>query len=97
MYFVYILVCLRTGRSYVGQTDHLIRRFRLHLAGSTRTTRDRLIIPVMVYWEAQPSRGEAMRKERYFKAGSGHRVKQDIVRQGLRDFAAEIEPQGGRD
>ena len=40
MYFVYILVCLQTRRSYVGQTDHLNRRYRAHLGGSTRTTRD---------------------------------------------------------
>jgi len=28
MYYVYILVCLQTRRSYVGHTDDLIRRFR---------------------------------------------------------------------
>jgi predicted GIY-YIG superfamily endonuclease len=51
MYFVYILVCLATKRSYVGQTDHLIRRYWMHCEGSTRTTRDRLERPFLVHWE----------------------------------------------
>jgi len=86
MFFVYILACLETGRSYVGQTDNLIRRFRMHLEGSTRTTRGKLKRPVMVYWEAYPTRAAAMRRERYFKAGHGHRVRGELVAAGLRQF-----------
>ena len=65
MFFVYILVCLQTKRSYVGQTDDLLRRFQRHRAGSTRTTRDKFIQPVMVHWEVYPTRAAAMRRERY--------------------------------
>jgi len=79
VYFVYILVCAVTGRSYVGHTDHLIRRFRRHCAGDTRTTREKLLEPFVAYWEPLPSRAAAMQRERYFKAGSGHRVRQEIV------------------
>ena len=92
MYFVYILVCLQSRRSYVGHTDNLIRRFDLHRAGSTRTTREKLIEPVMIYWEASPSRAEAMRRERYFKAGSGYRVKYAIIQERLMLFHAEVQP-----
>jgi predicted GIY-YIG superfamily endonuclease len=87
MYFVYILVCLKTGRSYVGHTDDIIRRFRLHREGSTRTTREKLDQPVMVHWEPLPDRSSAARKERYYKSGSGHRVKQELVRDGLKVFS----------
>ena len=90
MYFVYILVCLKSRQSYVGHTDNLIRRFNLHRAGSTRTTREKLIEPVMIHWEAWPSRAEAMRRERYFKAGSGHRMKCTIINEGLQLFHAEV-------
>lgn len=86
MYFVYILGCLETERSYVGQTDDLIRRFRLHREGSTRTTREKLHVPVVVHWEAFATRAEAMRRERYYKAGSGHRVKVELVARSLRDL-----------
>ncbi len=79
MYFVYILVCLDTQQSYVGQTDHLIRRYRMHCEGTTRTTRERFVRPFVVHWEAFPTRADAMRRERYFKSGSGHRLKQKLI------------------
>ena len=87
MYYVYILVCLQTGCSYVGHSDDLIRCFRLHVAGSTKTTRDKLRQPVMVHWEAFPTRVLAIRRERYYKAGSGHRVKRSIIEENLKLFA----------
>jgi len=90
MYYVYILVCLDTGRSYVGPTDNLLRRFRMHCEGSTRTTREKLRRPVMVHWEAHPTRAAAMRKERYFKSGSGNRAKRDLVAAGRREFDAIV-------
>ena len=86
MYFVYILACLQTQRSYVGQTDDLIRRFYRHRQGSTRTTREKLITPVMVHWETCPNRAEAMRKERYFKSGSGHRIKRELIASCLKAY-----------
>lgn len=89
MYFVYILVCLQTKRSYVGHTDNLIRRFQRHCEGSTRTTRDKLIQPVVVHWESYPTRAEAMRRERYDKAGSGNRRKQFLIAQAFREFLAQ--------
>lgn len=64
MYFVYILVCLKTGRSYVGQADDLLRRFRMHREGSTRWNRGHLATPFVAYWESVPTRAEAMRRER---------------------------------
>ena len=84
MFFVYILACRATGRTYVGQTDHLIQRFRLYCAGSTRTTREKLVSPMVVYWEAFPCRADAMLRERYFKAGAGARRKAALVAQFLR-------------
>jgi putative endonuclease len=83
MNFVYFLVCLDTGRTYVGQTDNLIRRYYLHLAGSTRTTREKLTRPIMIHWESFPSRVEALSKERYYKSGSGHRLKHAIIAEAL--------------
>ncbi|MEO6996427.1 MAG: GIY-YIG nuclease family protein [Lacunisphaera sp.] len=87
MYFVYILACLETRRTYGGQTDNLIRRFHAHQQGSTRTTRERLRQPAMLYWESYATRAEAMHRERYFKAGAGHRLKQRIVADGLLLFS----------
>ncbi|MDO8540897.1 MAG: GIY-YIG nuclease family protein [Opitutaceae bacterium] len=87
MYFVYVLVCLRTGRSYVGHTDNLIRRYRMHGEGTTRTTREKIREPYVAHWESYPTRADAMRRERYYKSGSGHRVKCEIVAKCLRQLA----------
>ena len=83
VYFVYILVCKKTGRSYVGQTDNLLRRFQKHREGSSRWTREKLVEPFMAYWEAYPNRKEAMRRERYYKAGSGHRLRLELIGKAL--------------
>ena len=93
-HFVYILVCLQNGSSYVGQTANLVERFRRHRAGTTRTTREKLVQPVVIYWEACATRTEALRRERYFKAGAGHRLKHDLIRSGLELFrtAPELGP-----
>jgi predicted GIY-YIG superfamily endonuclease len=40
----------------------------------------------MVHWEAYPTRTEAMQRERYFKAGSGHRVKGELIAAGMKVF-----------
>jgi putative endonuclease len=41
MYFVYILQSERTGRFYIGMTDHLLRRFNQHRRGYNKSTRGR--------------------------------------------------------
>jgi predicted GIY-YIG superfamily endonuclease len=80
MYFVDILACLETRRSYVGKTDNLDRRFRAHQEeGPTRTACERLSRPVVLYRELHATRADAMRKERCLKSGAGHRLKQNIV------------------
>ena len=46
MYFVYILVCLPTHRSYVGYMDNLTLRYAMQQwAGLTKTTREKPIVP----------------------------------------------------
>ncbi len=86
MYFVYILWCSETGRTYVGQTEDLVQRYRRHREGSTRTTREKLRQPVVMYWESHPTRADAVKRERYFKAGAGHRAKVELVEQARRWF-----------
>ncbi len=87
MYFVYILGCVKTGRTYVGQTSDLLLRYRMHREGHTRTTRERMVAPVVLYLEVVATRTEAMKRERYFKSGSGHRVRGEIAQNGFRLFA----------
>jgi len=77
-YFVYILYCPETQLSYVGQTSHLLLRYYEHRDGLSRWTK-RMRSPIVVHWERFASRTEAMQRERYFKQGSGLRLKQQII------------------
>jgi len=88
VFFVYILGCLETGRSYVGQTDDLLRRYRMHREGSTRTTREKIREPVILYFEVCGTRPEAMKRERYFKEGSGYRVRVELAQAGFKLFGS---------
>jgi predicted GIY-YIG superfamily endonuclease len=48
-YFVYILYCPLTHKSYVGQTSHLLLRFHEHRNGDSRWTKQ-LRHPLCVHW-----------------------------------------------
>ena len=86
MYFVYILHCPVTELSYVGQTDNLILRYYRHRNGDSRWTR-RMQSPIVVHWEAFCTRSQAMKREKYYKQGSGARVKAEIIAAFLTDTA----------
>jgi hypothetical protein len=40
----------------------------------------------MAHWECAATRSEAMKREKYYKAGSGHRVKREIIQRAIEDF-----------
>jgi len=40
----------------------------------------------MLYWESFLTRAEAMHRERYFKAGAGHRLKLFIIDAEIKRF-----------
>jgi len=79
MYFGYILIYLRTGRSDGGQKDNLIRRFHQHRGGFGPHPREWWVAPVILHGEEYGPRREALRRERYYKSGSGHRVKHELI------------------
>ena len=77
-FYVYILYCMTTCRSYVGQTSHLLLRFYEHRDGLSRWTR-RMKTPVCVHWEQYDSRSDAMRREKQLKSGQGYYERQRII------------------
>src|SRR3970282_1952419 len=83
MFFVDVLGCLETRRTYVGHTDNLLRRYRMHCEGSTRTTREKIQQPVVLYFEILSSRSAAVQRERYLKQGHGHRLRQKIAHESF--------------
>jgi predicted GIY-YIG superfamily endonuclease len=81
-WFVYIVRCAG-GSLYTGITTEVRRRCRQHNAGTaSRYTRSRRPTR-LVYQEAQPDRGSALRREAAIKALS-RRDKEAIIRIGRR-------------
>ena len=72
MFYVYILRSLSTGRSYIGSTDHLLRRFTEHALNQEIATRNRGPWE-MIYWDSFETLSEARKTESYFKTGAGYR------------------------
>ena len=86
-YFVYILYCPITCKSYVGQTSNLLLRFQEHRQGLSRWTR-LLKQPLCVHWEEYPTRADAMRREKYLKTGVGFEERCRLIQAGLPLFDA---------
>jgi len=70
MYFVYVLRSLGTGRNYVGFATDPVQRLGQHNSGTTKSTKNRGPWE-LVHREAFPTRGEAMRRDRFLKSGQG--------------------------
>ena len=81
-YFVYLLYCPVTCKSYVGHTSNLILRFHEHRQGLSRWTR-LLKQPLCVHWEEHPTRAAAMRREKHLKGGVGFEERWRLIRAGL--------------
>jgi putative endonuclease len=69
-YFVYVLRN-RQGKLYIGSTDDLATRVRRHIEGKAGWTRSRGPWE-LVNVETFKSRSEAVRQERYLKAGKAN-------------------------
>jgi putative endonuclease len=87
-YFVYILYCSVTDKSYVGQTDNLILRYYRHRDGKSKWT-SQMKKPFLLHWEGFDTRSEAMKREKYYKAGRGYSKRKRIVSKYLSNFPAQ--------
>ena len=71
---MYVLESESTGRRYVGHTTDLSRRVAQHNneTHNIRKYTSKQAGPWrLIYQESQPTRGEAIRRERWLKSGAG--------------------------
>ncbi len=72
MYYVYAIKSLVNDWIYVGMTDDIKRRLKQHNSGHNKSTKP--YIPFkLVYFEEQPDREHARKREKYLKSASGKR------------------------
>jgi putative endonuclease len=82
MYYVYVLLSLKDHKFYIGFTGDLRRRIKEHNAGKNISTKSRLPFKLF-YYEANLSKKDAERRERYFKTTKGKSTLRQMLRNSL--------------
>jgi len=70
MYYVYAIQSKKNKTVYVGYTNDLQKRFRLHNLGKIFSTKPYRPFRLM-YYEAYRNKDDALERERFFKSGWG--------------------------
>ncbi len=77
MFYVYVLKSKLNGDIYVGFTEDLRRRLKLHNSKRVKSTRG--YVPwVLIYYEAYASKSDATRREKELKL---HAAKEKLLEQ----------------
>jgi len=72
MYYVYVLRSEKDNNFYVGYSENLKKRVKMHRAGEVKSTRNRRPLN-LVYYEASPNQEDALSREKYLKTSYGKR------------------------
>ena len=78
-YYLYVIRSLKDGWLYVGQTKNLKARLKRHNEGKVQSTKNRGPFEIE-YFEKYETRGEAMKRERYFKSPKGGVKKRELIK-----------------
>ncbi len=71
-HYVYVLRSFADKQLYVGLTNNVPERLRMHNAGLVSSTKLRVPFE-LVYWEGCLKRGDAAQREKYLKTAWGKR------------------------
>ena len=70
MFYTYVLMSKKDMQFYIGYTQDLKQRFKLHTQGMVDSTKDRRPLE-LIYYEACIERNDATKREKYFKTHHG--------------------------
>ena len=80
-YFVYVLLSERDGKFYIGSSSNVEQRVVQHNSGKNTSTVNRRPLK-LIFYEAFPTKTDALRREHYFKTTKG----KVTIRQMNRDY-----------
>ncbi|MFZ6014759.1 MAG: GIY-YIG nuclease family protein [Patescibacteria group bacterium] len=78
MFYAYVLVSLKDGKLYIGQTNLLKRRLSEHWRGDVESTRHRRPLK-LIFAELFLTRQESERRELWLKSGAGREELKKIL------------------
>ncbi|MFA4936934.1 MAG: GIY-YIG nuclease family protein [Patescibacteria group bacterium] len=82
MYYVYLLYSLKDKKFYIGFTSNLKDRVKTHNAGGAPATKNRRPCK-LIFYEGFLAKGDALRREKYFKTNPGKKSLHLILRETL--------------
>lgn len=81
-YCVYVLQSQEDGKLYIGYTTDLNRRLTEHIRGHSKATAPRRPFE-LVFAEFYKAKGDALRREAYFKTNPGKRALKIMLQDSL--------------
>lgn len=78
MYYVYILISKKDNQLYIGCTNDLQKRFKLHNLGKIEATKNRRPLE-LIYYEAFINKHDAFEREQWLKTGWGRNQLKKIL------------------
>lgn len=82
MFIVYVLRSALNRRLYVGFTENLEERLNAHNQGAVSSTKSHRPWR-FIFYECYTNKGDALRREQYFKTTAGKRGLKMMLRQAL--------------
>jgi putative endonuclease len=79
MIFVYAIRSLSKNYIYVGQTNHVIKRFHQHNQGKEKTTKPFRPFE-LIYTSSHPDRSSARVAEKYLKTAAGKKWLRKLIK-----------------
>lgn len=82
LWYTYVLLC-ENASLYKGFTNNLEKRYKRHCAGDAADYTRRYKPLGVIYYETFVSQEEAIKREKYFKSGSGREWLKDKIKEVL--------------
>ena len=79
MWYVYIILSVKTKEVYKGLTNNIERRLLEHFQGKTNFSKTRLPLK-LIHVEICNSRQEARKLEQFFKSGYGREIIIELIK-----------------
>jgi len=83
MYYVYILLSLKTKRLYTGSTSDLKQRFYEHNTKKGGEYSKRIGPYKLIYYEAYLSKTDALKQEIFYKSGYGREIVKNKIENSI--------------
>jgi len=84
MHYIYLLL-LKNDQLYTGRTGDLKTRYKEHVYGKVKSTKNRRPLK-LIHYKAYLLKSDAMRREKFLKTTEGKRLLRQQIKDCLKEF-----------